>query len=76
MAADVSHPEYVRYGGSPHPFLCIITYIMACISAAAARESSAAATNDDGAGVGTNADVPPGGRLVRVPIDELQHDIK
>lgn len=63
-------------GGSPHPFLCIITHIMACVSLAAARESSAAATNDDGAGVGPDADVPPGGRLVRVPIDELQHDIK
>ena len=49
---------------------------MACVSIAAARESSAAATDDDGAGVDTYADVPPGGRLVRVPIDELQHDIK
>jgi len=44
---------------------------------AAAREaSSAAKTGDDDAGVDTDTDVPPGGRLVRVPIDELQADIK
>jgi hypothetical protein len=30
-------------------------------------------TGDDGAGVDTDTDVP---RLVRVPIDELQTDIK
>jgi hypothetical protein len=30
-------------------------------------------TGDDGAGVDTDTDVP---RLVRVPIDELQGDIK
>jgi len=44
---------------------------------AAAREaSSAAKTADDGAGTNTDSDVPPGGgRLVRVPIDELQADI-
>jgi hypothetical protein len=49
-----------------------------CFTAAAAREaSSAAKTGDDGAGVDTDIDVPPGGgRLVRVPIDELQADIK
>ncbi|KAI0273941.1 hypothetical protein BGY98DRAFT_997609 [Russula aff. rugulosa BPL654] len=44
---------------------------------AAAREaSSAATTGDDDAGVDTDTDVPPGGRLVRVPIDELQTDTK
>lgn len=44
---------------------------------AAAREaSSATITGDDGAGVDTDTDVRPGGRLVRVPIDELQADIK
>jgi len=45
---------------------------------AAAREaSSTAKTDDDGAGMNIDADVPPGGgRLVRVPIDELQADIK
>jgi len=44
---------------------------------AAAREaSSAAITGDNGARVDADTDVPPGGRLVRVPIDELQADIK
>ncbi|KAF8482455.1 hypothetical protein DFH94DRAFT_690666 [Russula ochroleuca] len=43
---------------------------------AAARESSSVAATD-GAWVDTDAAVPPGGRLVRVPIDELQlADIK
>ena len=45
---------------------------MARVSTAAARESSAAATDDDGGEVDPNVDVPSGGRLVRVPIDELQ----
>jgi len=36
----------------------------------AAREASAA--TGDGAEVDPDTDVPPGGRLVRVPIDELQ----
>lgn len=48
-----------------------------CFATAAAREaSSSAITGDDGAGVDTDTDVPPGGRLVRVPIDELQADTK
>jgi len=49
-----------------------------CFATAAAREaSSAAKAGDDDAGVDTNTDVPPGGgRLVRVPIDEIQADIK
>lgn len=75
MAADVPHPESVRYGGHlfAFPFLCIITHTMACISTVEARESfSAAVTENDGAGVDSDTDVPPGGRLVRVPIDELQ----
>ena len=43
---------------------------------AAAREaSSTAITGDGGAKVDTDTDVPLGGRLVRVPIDELQSDI-
>jgi hypothetical protein len=77
MAADVPHLEYVRYVEfSSLLFQYIVTYIMACISTAAARESSSVAATD-GAWVDTDAAVPPGGRLVRVPIDELQlADIK
>jgi hypothetical protein len=49
---------------------------MACVSTAAARETSSVEATD-GACVDTDAVVPPGGRLVRVPIDELQlADIK
>ena len=40
------------------------------VSTVAAREASVAA--GDGAEVDPDTDVPPGGRLVRVPIDELQ----
>jgi len=40
------------------------------LSAVAAREASAATS--DGDEVDADVDVPPGGRLVRVPIDELQ----
>lgn len=40
------------------------------VSTVAAREASAA--TGDGAEVDPDTDVPPGGRLVRVPIDELQ----
>jgi hypothetical protein len=39
-------------------------------SLVAAREASAA--TGDGAEVDPDTDVPPGGRLVRVPVDELQ----
>ena len=78
MAADVPHLDYVRYEEffSSLSCQCIVTYIMACVSTAAARETSSVATTD-GAWVDTDAVVPPGGRLVRVPIDELQlADIK
>ena len=36
----------------------------------AAREASVATS--DGMEVDADADVPPGGRLIRVPVDELQ----
>jgi hypothetical protein len=77
MAADVPHLEYVRYELSSYlPCQCIVTYLMACVSTAAVRETSSVGATD-GACVDADAVVPPGGRLVRVPIDELQlADIK
>lgn len=53
------------------------TRIISLFPTAAAREaSSTATTSDDGARVDTDTAVPPGDRLVRVPIDELQADTK
>ena len=75
MAADVSYPDDVRYVRSH--FRMIDNSHHTCFATAAAREaSSAAKTADDGTGTNTDTDVPPrGGRLVRVPVDELQADI-
>jgi hypothetical protein len=53
----------------------IATRIIPDSATVAAREASSSApiAGDDGARVDTDPDVP---RLVRVPIDELQTDIK
>ena len=70
MATDVPHPGSVRYVRSN---LYDDNSHHTCVATAAARDtSSPASKGDDDAGVGTNTDVPPGARLVRVPIDELQ----
>ena len=48
----------------------VVNSLVRCLCAVAAREASA--TTTDGAEVDADADMPAGGRLVRVPIDELQ----